>query len=45
MRDAEAQLAIKELQKTIHVLNLEYQVFCLKKFEQFLLIKAKIFIF
>jgi hypothetical protein len=27
MRDAEAQLAIKELQKTIHVLNLEYQEF------------------
>ena len=26
MREAEAQLAIKELQKTIHVLNLEYQV-------------------
>ena len=26
LRDAEAQLAIKELQKTIHVLNLEYQV-------------------
>ncbi len=27
MREAEAQLAIKELQKTIHVLNLEYQEF------------------
>lgn len=27
LRDAEAQLAIKELQKTIHVLNLEYQEF------------------
>jgi hypothetical protein len=27
MRDAEAQLAIKDLQKTIHVLNLEYQEF------------------
>lgn len=27
MRDAESQLAIKELQKTIHVLNLEYQEF------------------
>ncbi len=26
LRDAEANLAIKELQKTIHVLNLEYQV-------------------
>lgn len=26
LRDAEAQLAIKELQKTIHVLNLEYLV-------------------
>ena len=27
MREAEAQLAIKELQKTIHTLNLEYQEF------------------
>lgn len=27
LREAEAQLAIKELQKTIHVLNLEYQEF------------------
>lgn len=27
MREAESQLAIKELQKTIHVLNLEYQEF------------------
>lgn len=27
MREAEAQLAIRELQKTIHVLNLEYQEF------------------
>ena len=27
MREAEGQLAIKELQKTIHVLNLEYQQF------------------
>jgi ecotropic viral integration site 5 protein len=27
MREAEAQLAIKDLQKTIHVLNLEYQEF------------------
>ena len=26
LRDAESQLAIKELQKTIHVLNLEFQV-------------------
>ena len=27
MREAESKLAIKELQKTIHVLNLEYQEF------------------
>lgn len=27
LREAEAQLAIKDLQKTLHVLNLEYQQF------------------
>jgi len=32
LRDAEANLAVKELQKTIHVLNLEYQEFLNKNF-------------
>lgn len=39
MREAEAQLAIKELQKTIHVLNLEYQEF-LKNRQAFILASA-----